>query len=95
LKTNFVIWKGEYYVKFKFKETTKIRLEKSITETKEILKPSEILIFDSFVEKNKGYFIMNGLLKVNRNEWPNKEIIEKIKMLPPNIDIIVDADSAL
>jgi primosomal protein N' (replication factor Y) (superfamily II helicase) len=82
-------------IKFNFKETTKIRLDKLINETVEILKPFEIFIYDSFVEKQQGKFTMNGLIKINKSDWPNKNLKEKIQNLPPNIDVIVEADSAI
>ncbi len=82
-------------IKFKFAETTKAKIEKTIEETKKILEPHEILIYDSFVEKFKNNFFMNGLIKIPRKSWPDPGIIEKLKTLPPNVDIVIDADSAL
>jgi primosomal protein N' (replication factor Y) (superfamily II helicase) len=82
-------------IKFIFRETTKIRLEKLIAETAESLDPFKILVYDSFIEKQQGKFAMNGLIKIDKKDWPNQELKEKIQNLPPNIDVIIEAESAL
>lgn len=82
-------------IKLKFKEKTKAKINKIIEESKEILRPFEILVYDSFLEKRADMLNMNAIIKIKRKEWPNSELIEKLKQLPMNVDFIVDADSAL
>lgn len=68
---------------------------KEIEVIKETFKEEEILIYPKMIQRVKGYKSYNGIIKVERNEWPNLKIVEKLRSLPNYIQIEVDAENIL
>lgn len=52
-------------------------------------------IFPAFISTPKGKQIINALIKVPRESWPDDVLIEKLKQLPPFYSIEVDPESML
>lgn len=59
------------------------------------LKPFEIEIFPAFVPTLKGKFSMHGVIKIQKAEWVNQELLYKLRTLSPEYSINVDPDSLL
>ncbi len=57
--------------------------------------PRELDIFPAFTSAVRGNSIIHGLMKIPSNEWPDAELISKLKSLPPNISVRVNPESLL
>lgn len=69
-----------------------------LTDMEELQKkmlPYEIDVFPAFVPINKGKFSMHGLIKVKRQEWVDKILLQKLRELPPQYTINIDPESFL
>lgn len=62
---------------------------------KKMLEPHEVVIYPSFIEMIRGQKIINAMMRIPTDEWPNKDIIYKLKNLGPQFKIEVDAESVL
>jgi len=82
-------------IKISLAAKTTNQLEKHFAALEKILAPVEMTTYPAFVEKVRGQKIMHGMLQIPRDEWPNKEIIEKLRALPQMFKIQIDADSIL
>ncbi len=76
-------------------EGKKDEIVKEMEDAQSILDPYEVEIFPAFTHTIKGNFVLHGLLRINNNEWPKQDLIDKIKLLSPAITIKVDPDSLL
>lgn len=68
---------------------------KEMEKLTELFKPNEFITFPSYTSLFKGKYSMNGILKIEREKWPDKEIIEKIGLLPAQIMVKIDPESVL
>jgi len=59
------------------------------------IKPYEIDIFPAFIPLSKSKFIINGVIKISENAWPDEILIQRLKNLPINYTINVDPDSLI
>jgi|AntRauTorckE6833_2_1112554.scaffolds.fasta_scaffold00638_19 primosomal protein N' (replication factor Y) len=67
--------------------------EKEISKIKETFKLDDMLIFQSQIVRNRGMKTAVGLLILDKEDWPNKDLVEKFKMLPPKFKLEIDAES--
>jgi len=74
---------------------SKAVLEKTFQELSEYLSPHELIVYPAFTERIQGKFIMHGAIKLPRKKWIDKELLEKLRSLPPQFRVIVDAESLL
>ena len=74
-------------------EQTSVR--KEMANLKEYLFPTEISIFPAFIEIKKGKFVMHGLIRLEKNNWPNNDLYEKLRQLPPVFAVNVDPENLL
>ncbi len=51
--------------------------------------------FPSFIARVKGKYLMNALIKVPPNEWPNPELLSLVRSLPPEIAVRVNPESVI
>ncbi|OGZ06167.1 MAG: hypothetical protein A2942_03185 [Candidatus Lloydbacteria bacterium RIFCSPLOWO2_01_FULL_50_20] len=51
--------------------------------------------FPSFIARVKGKYRTNALIKVPKKDWPNQELSELIRMLPPEVEIRVNPESVI
>ncbi len=72
------------------KETMEI-----VENIQKLIEPNEIDIFPAFIPQEKGKFSVNGIIKKKTDEWPDKNLIEKLKTLPPNISVNIDPDGLI
>jgi primosomal protein N' (replication factor Y) len=59
------------------------------------LHPHEIDIFPAFTSTVRGKSVIHGLIKVNRELWPDRGLVEKLRALPPHVKVKVQAESLL
>jgi len=54
-----------------------------------------VTVFPAFIATIKNQFIMNALVKLHPGEWPNEELLEKLRALSPSYAINVDPESVI
>lgn len=76
-------------------EGEKSSVRKQMEEMGEIFKNEGIIIFEAFNPGKNKKFTMHGLIPMERKKWVDKELLFKLKNLPPQISVKVDPDSLL
>jgi primosomal protein N' (replication factor Y) (superfamily II helicase) len=71
------------------------RVVSYMNEAKEILKPKKLLVFPAFTSRIKGLYRMHALLEATKENWPDKKMLQKLRSLPPYLEIRVDPDTVL
>lgn len=66
-----------------------------VEKIQKIIEPYEIDVFPAFIPQAKGKYGVNGIIKIPRDKWPNKDLYDKLKMLPMDVLINVDPDSLI
>jgi len=60
-----------------------------------LLEPREMDIFPAFTANAKGGSVIHGLMKIDPAQWPDAEVVNKLRSLPPNVKVKVDPESLL
>jgi primosomal protein N' (replication factor Y) len=68
---------------------------KSAEELKKMVAPYELDVFPAFVPQGKSKVILNTVLKIPEDKWPDSELSTKLRACPPNFSINVDPDSLI
>jgi|SRR3989344_741478 len=76
-------------------EGEKTSVKKQMEKIGEIVKPFEISIFDAWNPGNATNFSVHGLISLQKGMWPEKELLEKLRLLPPKVQVRVDPDTLL
>ncbi|MEK7641609.1 MAG: hypothetical protein AAB365_01285 [Patescibacteria group bacterium] len=66
-----------------------------MAEVQRLLEPREIDVFPAFTATVRGNSIIHGLIKLPQGGWPNTDLLEKLRQLPPDVKIKVDPESLL
>jgi primosomal protein N' len=67
----------------------------AMADIRKKIEPHELDIFPAFTSAIRGNSIIHGLMKIAVNEWPDDNLISKLKSLPENVSIRVDPESLL
>jgi primosomal protein N' len=59
------------------------------------LVPYELISFSRFLKAPGGKFVLHGFLRITREEWPDDELLVRLRSLPPSYTIAVDPDTIL
>ncbi len=70
-------------------------IRKEMESIKENFLPLELQIFSSFNPGIKNKHMVHGLLYLAKNDWPNAELLAKIRNLPPQFSVRIDPASLL
>lgn len=70
-------------------------VRKEMESVKEMFLPQELQIFDAFGKPVKNKHTVNGLLYFPKYSWPDKEILKKLRSLPPKFSVRIDPSSLL
>ncbi len=70
-------------------------VEEKMQMAVDALLPYELITFSRMLRAPKGKFTLHGFLRVNREEWPDEELLERLYALSPNYTISVNPDSIL
>lgn len=76
-------------------EGKKDKIIKEMEEAQNILDPFEVEVFPAFTHTVRGNYVLHGLLRIPHEEWPNKELVEKLCLLSPSIALKVDPETLL
>ena len=68
---------------------------RQMEEAQDILDPFEVEVFPAFTQTVKGNQVLHGLLRLNREKWPDITLREKIQSLPPSVIVKVDPETLL
>ena len=61
----------------------------------ELIEPYEIDIFPAFTSTVRGNSVIHGLIKVESSKWPDMELVNKLRSLPPYISVRINPESLL
>jgi primosomal protein N' (replication factor Y) (superfamily II helicase) len=70
-------------------------VQREIENLKKKLRNYSLSIYPPMVPISKGKYAMHGLIKIPRKEWPNRELLNILYSLPPNITVDVNPESLL
>lgn len=73
----------------------KLHIEKEMEQLKKFFEPFELLLYQAFIQEQKGKFIMNGVIRLNREKWIDEKLLEKLRAMPPYCKVVVEAESLL
>ncbi|HMO78786.1 MAG TPA: primosomal protein N' [Candidatus Paceibacterota bacterium] len=71
------------------------QIEKQFEALQNFIGEYQIRVYPAFVESVRGMKIMRGMIKIDRKDWPNQNLIEKLQNLPPQFKVEIDAESVL
>lgn len=77
------------------REGTKVEARKAMEEVKKFLKPYEMSLFESFHKGTDRTYVVHGLIVLERDEWIDKTLLQKLRGLSPEFQIKIDPDSLL
>jgi len=82
-------------IKISLAAKTTTQIENQFEEVADSLSPQELITYPAFTETVRGKKIVHGMIKLPRENWPDQYLIERLKNLPPQFKIQIDADSVL
>lgn len=82
------------YIKISL-EGEKNQVHKEMEKIKEFLIPTKLDIYEAFSPGSSKKFTVHGLISLKKEDWPNDELINKLKSLPLNTSIRVDPSTLL
>ena len=71
------------------------RVSKEMEYLKKLLNKHDIQVYPSSIKVARGKFAMHGILRIDRDKWPDKEILEILRSLPLHFSVDVDPESLL
>ena len=74
---------------------TKDAVLEMVENIQKIIEPHTIDIFPAFIPQSKGKYGVNGIIKIPGGKWPDKELCDKLKILPIDVLVNVDPDSLI
>ncbi len=77
-----------------FSESRK-KLEKDFGGIANFLSPTKIQVYPAFTEIIKGKFRINGLIRIPRDEWIDKNLSDKLRQLPNQFRVEIDSQSVI
>ena len=73
----------------------KVAIKKQMEEIAAALKPFELSVFEAFNPGPQNKSVVHGLLSVSPESWPEKGLLEKLRVLPQFVQIKIDPDTLL
>lgn len=70
-------------------------VQREETKLKGLLEAYEPVVFYSIYEKRGEQLAINAVIKFPREDWPNPELIDLLRSLPPSFEIKINPDSLL
>lgn len=59
------------------------------------LLPHEIDVFPAFTATDRGTSLIHGLIKIPDKSWPDTDLADKLRMMPPDVSIKINPESLL
>lgn len=70
-------------------------VSKEMKYIEKLFEKNNIQIYPSSIKIGKRKFAMHGLLRIPRDKWPDKEIVEILRSLPAYFSVDIDPESLL
>jgi len=72
---------------------TEIGVERELKNLREFLKEYELIEYPIIRESTRTKITKGVLLRFERKDWPNKDLVEKLRLLPVYYKIVVNAEN--
>jgi len=82
-------------IKITGEHADKEKLERDFEALKLFLSPEIFNYYPGFTKKIKTKFIMHGIMRLDRDKYPEKILVEKLRNLPHQFRVEVDAQSII
>lgn len=82
-------------IKISSVRSTEQALNNDFKALEEVFKDYDFNYYPAFTERVKGKYVMNGIIRIEKNKWPNEDLRQKLINLEPQYDIVIDAESIL
>ena len=76
-------------------EGKKDMIAEGMSKIQETLHPYQVDIFPAFTSTMKGNSVIHGLVKVDTNAWPDPDLVQRLRALPPSVSVRVGPESLL
>ncbi|MDB5239024.1 MAG: hypothetical protein JWO00_359 [Candidatus Parcubacteria bacterium] len=70
-------------------------IAKEMGELQAFINPHEIEVFPAFTATVRGNSVIHGLVKIQPRLWPETELANKLRSLPPDVSVKVNPESLL
>lgn len=70
-------------------------IAENMSKIQETLLPYQVDIFPAFTSTIKGNSVIHGLIKVDTNAWPDPDLVQRLRALPPSVFVRVGPESLL
>ena len=67
----------------------------SMAAIQKLAEPRELDIFPAFTSTVRNNSVIHGLIKVEPGQWPDVELVAKLRSLPPNVSVKINPESLL
>lgn len=76
-------------------EGKKDEIANTMADVAKFLEPQTIDIFPAFTSTVRGKSVIHGLIKIATHAWPDPELSDKLRSLPPNVMVKINPESLL
>lgn len=76
-------------------EGKKETIAKEMGELQAHLQPHDIDVFPAYTATDRGTSLIHGLIKIPTKNWPDIEVVEKLRSLPPDVSVKINPESLL
>jgi hypothetical protein len=76
-------------------EGKKEEIAVTMADVAKFLEPQTIDIFPAFTSTVRGKSVIHGLIKIATHAWPDLELSNKLRSLPPNVMVKINPESLL
>ncbi len=70
-------------------------IAQEMARIQELVRPVSLDVFPSFVRGNRGASVLHGIMKIPRADWPDVELLNKLRSLNPGVVVKVDPETLL
>ena len=70
-------------------------IKNKMEELKEFLRPKECIIFPSKYKSKNNELILNAIIQIKKDNWPDNDLIQKLKLLTPDFSIKIEPENLL
>ena len=76
-------------------EGKKQDIAKDMGELQAFINPHEIEVFPAFTATVRGASVIHGLVKLRPAQWPDPELVNKLRSLPPDVSVRINPETLL
>lgn len=76
-------------------EGDKATIAKEMGELQAYFAPHEIEVFPAFTTTSRGTSLIHGVIRIREGQWPDMDLVEKFREMPPSISIKINPESLL